>query len=137
MEFLMPFSLRPRIRSNPSTDAAHPIFKHPESRPAHHGCLDHCPPSPCPLIAGPPPPSHALQRALSSQGPHHRPTLYSVPSHRQGLHYRPTLYSVLPSQLTLMMFIFFFFLAASGLSCTTQDLSLWHMGLAAPRHVES
>ena len=94
-----------------------------------------------------------LVRALSSQGPHHRPTLYSVPSHRQGLHHRPTLYSVpshrqglhhrptlysvLPSQLTLMMFIFFFFLAASGLSCTTQDLSLWHMGLAAPRHVES
>ena len=50
-----------------------------------------------------------LVRALSSQGPHHRPTLYSVPSHRQGLHHRPTLYSVLPSQLTLMMFIFFFF----------------------------
>ena len=34
-------------------------------------------------------------------------------------------------------FLIFIYVAALGLSCTTQDLSLWHMGLAAPRHVES
>ena len=36
-----------------------------------------------------------------------------------------------------LLVFFFFFLAASGLSCGTQDLSLWCMGLGTPWPVGS
>ena len=43
--------------------------------------------------------------------------------------------------LFLLLLLFFFniylFLAVLGLSCSMQDLLLWHESLVAPRHLES
>ena len=53
-----------------------------------------------------------------------------MPSPRAGVRLKYNVYKIPDRTVCVSFFIFFFFLSATGLSCSTQDLPspLWHPG---------